>query len=183
MRWLRGALSNARRRKLPHLGRPGPPYQQLVAIHIWAQTTEGFRTIWMDGRPHPPAYAPHTYQGFSTGRFVGNALMVNTTHLKQGWLRRNRLPESDQASMVEFIVRHGDHLVDTTVVTDPVFLTEPEVRSDDFFRQPADHGSWLYACDDGEEIVGRPPDVVPNYPLGAQPFAKEYSKRYKIPLL
>jgi hypothetical protein len=24
---------------------------------------------------------------------------------------------------------------------------------------------------------------VPNYPLGAQPFAKEYSKRYKIPLL
>ena len=69
------------------------------------------------------------------------------------------------------------------MVTDPVFLTEPEVRSDDFFRQPADHGSWLYACDDGEEIVGRAPDVVPNYPLGAQPFAKEYSKKYKIPLL
>jgi hypothetical protein len=40
--------------------------------------------------------------------------MVNTTHLKQGWLRRNGLPESDQASMVEFIVRHGDHLVDTS---------------------------------------------------------------------
>ncbi len=160
-----------------------PHTMQLVAIHIWAQTTEGFRTIWMDGRPHPPAYAPHTYQGFSTGRFVGDALMVNTTHLKQGWLRRNGLPESDQASMVEFIVRHGDHLVDTTVVTDPVFLTEPEVRSDDFFRQPADHGSWLYACDDGEQIVGRPPDAVPNYPLGAQPFAKEYSKKYKIPLL
>jgi glyoxylase-like metal-dependent hydrolase (beta-lactamase superfamily II) len=85
--------------------------------------------------------------------------------------------------MVEFIVRHGDHLVDTTVVTDPVFLTEPEVRSNDFFRQPSDHGSWLYACDDGEEIVGRAPDVVPNYALGAQPFAREYSKRYKIPLL
>ena len=160
-----------------------PHTMQLVAIHIWAQTTEGFRTIWMDGRPHPPAYAPHTYQGFSTGRFVGDALMVNTSHLKQGWLRRNGLPESDQATMVEFIVRHGDHLVDTTVVTDPVFLTEEEVRSDDFFRQPSDHGSWLYACDDGEEIVGRQPDAVPNYPLGAQPFAREYSKKYKIPLL
>ena len=148
-----------------------------------AQTTEGFRTIWMDGRPHPPAYAPHTYQGFSTGRFVGDALMVNTTHLKQGWLRRNGLPESDQATMVEFFVRHGDHLVDTTVVTDPVFLTEEEVRSDDFFRQPTDHGAWLYACDDGEQIIGRAPDVVPNYPFGAQPFAKEYSQKYKIPLL
>src|ERR1700734_418120 len=127
--------------------------------------------------------APHTYQGFSTGRFVGDALMVNTTHLKQGWLRRNGLPESDQANMVEFIVRHGDHLVDTTVVNDPVFLTEPEVRSNDFFRQPADHGAWLYACDDGEQIIGRPPDSVPNYSFGAQPFAKEYSRKYKIPLL
>jgi glyoxylase-like metal-dependent hydrolase (beta-lactamase superfamily II) len=160
-----------------------PHTMQLVAIHVWAQTTEGFRTIWMDGRPHPPAYAPHTYQGFSTGRFVGDALMVNTTHLKQGWLRRNGLPESDQATMVEFFVRHGDHLVDTTVVTDPVFLTEEEVRSDDFFRQPTDHGAWLYACDDGEQIIGRAPDVVPNYPFGAQPFAKEYSQKYKIPLL
>jgi glyoxylase-like metal-dependent hydrolase (beta-lactamase superfamily II) len=160
-----------------------PHTMQLVAIHVWAQTTEGLRTIWMDGRPHPPAYAPHTYQGFSTGRFVGDALMVNTTHLKQGWLRRNGLPESDQATMVEFFVRHGDHLVDTTVVTDPVFLTEEEVRSDDFFRQPTDHGAWLYACDDGEQIIGRAPDVVPNYPFGAQPFAKEYSQKYKIPLL
>ena len=160
-----------------------PHTMQLIAIHIWAQTTEGHRIIWMDGRPHPPAWAPHTYQGFSTGRFVGDALMVDTDHLKQGWLRRNGLPESDQATMVEFIVRHGDHLVDTTVVTDPVFLTEPEVRSNDFFRQPADHGAWLYACDDGEQIIGRPPDSVPNYSFGAQPFAKEYSQKYKIPLL
>lgn len=160
-----------------------PHTMQLVAIHIWAQTTEGHRVIWMDGRPHPPAWAPHTYGGFSTGRFVGDALVVETTHLAQGWLRRNGLPESDQATLVDFIVRHGDHLVDTTVVTDPVFLTEPEVRSNDYFRQPVDHGAWLYACDDGEQIIGRPPDVVPNYPLGAPPFAREYSKKYKIPLL
>jgi hypothetical protein len=159
-----------------------PHTMQLVAIHIWAQTTEGHRVIWMDGRPHPPVWAPHTYQGFSTGRFAGDALVVNTTHLKQGWLRRNGLPESDQATMSEFIVRHGDHLVDTTVVTDPVFLTESEVRSNDFFRQPVDHGAWLYACDDGEQIIGRAPDAVPNYLFGAQPFAKEYSQKYKIPL-
>jgi cyclase len=160
-----------------------PHNMQLVAIHVWAQTTEGFRTIWMDGRPHPPAWAPHTYQGFSTGRFVGNALVVETSHLKQGWLRRNGLPESDQATLVEFFVRHGDRLTDTTIVTDPVFLTEQEVRSDDFFRQPVDHGSWLYACDDGEQIVGRAPDRVPNYLFGEQPFAREYADKYKIPLL
>ena len=45
------------------------------------------------------------------------------------------LPESDQATVTEFFVRHGDHLTNTTVVTDPVFLTEPEVRTNDFYPQ------------------------------------------------
>ncbi|HYS25700.1 MAG TPA: hypothetical protein VEP46_08865, partial [Vicinamibacterales bacterium] len=91
-----------------------PHTQRLVAIHWWAQVTEGHRVIWMDGRPHPPAWAPHTFRGFSTGRFVGTSLVVNTTHLKQGWLRRNGTPESDQATVAEFFVRHGDHLTNTT---------------------------------------------------------------------
>ena len=30
-------------------------------------TYQQWRTIWMDGRPHPPEYAPHTFMGFSTG--------------------------------------------------------------------------------------------------------------------
>ncbi len=160
-----------------------PHTQQLMAIDIWAQTTEGHRVIWMDGRPHPPAWAPHSFTGFSTGQFVGNALVIYTTHLKQGWLRRNGSPESDQATVTEFIVRHGDHLTDTTVVTDPVYLMEPEVRSNDYARQPADPHAWLYACDDGEEITGRAPDVVPNYLFGKQPFAREYSERYKLPFV
>jgi glyoxylase-like metal-dependent hydrolase (beta-lactamase superfamily II) len=159
-----------------------PHTQQLIALHVWAQTTEGHRVIWMDGRAHPPPWAPHSFTGFSTGRFAANALVINTTHLKQGWLRRNGSPESDQATVTEFIVRHGDHLTDTTVVTDPVFLTEPEVRSNDYVRQPGDHHAWLYACDDGEQITGRAPDTVPNYLFGKQPFAREFSQRYKLPL-
>jgi cyclase len=158
-----------------------PHTQRLIAIHWYNQTFEGHRTIWMDGRPHPPAYAPHTWMGFSTGRFVGNALEVQTTHLKQGWLRRNGLPESDQATVVEFFVRHGDHLTHTSVITDPVYLAEPEVRTTDFFRQHTDHQTWLFACDDGEQILGRAPDNVPNYAFGENPFVKEFGEKYRIP--
>jgi len=154
---------------------------RLIAIHWYNQTFEGHRVIWMDGRPHPPAWAPHTWMGFSTGRFVGNALEVQTTHLKQGWLRRNGLPESDQATLVEFFVRHGDHLTHTSVVTDPVYLTEPEVRTTDFFRQHTDHQSWLFACDDGEQILGRAPDNVPNYLFGENPFVNEFGEKYRLP--
>jgi len=119
--------------------------------------------------------------GFSTGRFVGNALEVQTTHLKQGWLRRNGLPESDQATLVEFFVRHGDRLTHTSVITDPVYLAEPEVRTTDFFRQHTDHQTWLFACDDGEQILGRAPDNVPNYLFGENPFVGEFGDRYRIP--
>ena len=160
-----------------------PHTQRLIAIHWYNQTFEGHRTIWMDGRPHPPAYAPHTWVGFSTGTFAGNALVIQTTHIKQGWLRRNGLPESDQATTVEFFVRHGDHLTHTSVITDPVYLAEPMVRTTDFARQPVDHGNWLFACDDGEQIFGRAPDQVPNYLPGQNPFVKEQEEKYKVPML
>jgi cyclase len=160
-----------------------PHTHRLIAIHWYNQTFEGRRTIWMDGRPHPPAYAPHTWMGFSTGTFVGNALVIQTTHIKQGWLRRNGLPESDQATTVEFFVRHGDHLTYTSVITDPVYMTEPSVRTTDFFRQPVDHENWLFACDDGEQIFGRKPDQVPNYLFGQNPFLKEYGEKHKVPLM
>ena len=160
-----------------------PKLQKLIAIHWYSQTFEGHRVIWMDGRPHPPAYAPHTWMGFSTGTFVGNALRVETSHIKQGWLRRNGLPESDQATLVEFFVRHGDHITYTSVINDPVFLTEPSIKTTDFFRQPTDPGGWLFPCDDSEQVTGRAPDQVPNYLFGKHPFLEEHANKYKLPAL
>ena len=59
------------------------PYtQQLIAIKGYVSTYEQPRTIWMDGRPHPPEYEKHTWQGFSTGKFDGDILTVYTTHIK-----------------------------------------------------------------------------------------------------
>jgi cyclase len=155
---------------------------RLIAINVYGQTTEGLRTIWMDGRSHPLAWAPHTARGFSTGRFVGNALVVQTTHIKQGWVRRNGLPGSDQTTMTDFFLRNGDRLTNVTVANDPVFFSEAQVRSNDFVRQPVDHGAWLYACDDGEQILDRAPDFVPHYLFGKQPFAREFSKKYNLPV-
>jgi glyoxylase-like metal-dependent hydrolase (beta-lactamase superfamily II) len=121
--------------------------------------------------------------GFSTGTFVGNALRVETTHLKQGWFRRNGLPESDQATLTEFFVRHGDHITYTSVINDPVYLAEPWIRTTDFYRQPTDPGAWLFPCDDGEQIFGRAPDQVPNYLFGKHPFLDEYAKKNQVPLI
>ncbi len=121
-----------------------PQSQKIIAIKNYISTYEQTRTIWMDGRPHPPAWAAHTWMGFSTGKWEGNILTVYTTHIKQGWVRRDGLPESDQATLVEHFIRHGDHLTHVSIVTDPVYLTEPLVKSEDFVLNTNAGGNWLY---------------------------------------
>jgi hypothetical protein len=98
---------------------------RLIAIHSRMSFAEQSRTIWMDGRPHPGDIEPHTFAGFSTGKFDNNMLNVYTTHLKTSYLRRNGLPRSDKATFTDHWVRHGNYLTVTTVITDPVFLEEP----------------------------------------------------------
>jgi hypothetical protein len=41
-------------------------------------------------------------------------LVVRTTHLKAGWIRRNGLPLSDRATMTERFFRHDDLLTDSS---------------------------------------------------------------------
>ena len=61
----------------------------------------------LDGRVDPPEYALHTAMGFSTGKWEGDKLVVTTTHLKEGWIRRNGVPRSDRAVVTEYFICHG----------------------------------------------------------------------------
>ena len=70
-------------------------------------------------------------------------------------LRRNGLPESDQASLVEHFLRHGKFLTHVSVVTDPIFLTEPFVRTQVFHLFTQEGQNWLYPCDSVVEIANR----------------------------
>lgn len=159
-----------------------PKTQQLQAIKMYSSTYEQTRTIWMDGRPHPGPNAAHTWMGFSTGHFEGDMLVVDTTHLKKGWVRRNGLPMSDQAKMTEYIVRNGDLMTHTFVLVDPIYLTEPLVKSQDFARSlrelPAQ--TWLWVCDAVVEVP-RPPGEVPAYMPGEHPFKTEFATRHHLP--
>ena len=50
--------------------------QKLVAYRGHIHMEEQQTTIWMDGRPHPPENALHTWSGFSTGQWEGDTLVV-----------------------------------------------------------------------------------------------------------
>jgi hypothetical protein len=159
-----------------------PVTQDMVAIRTHGSWMAPEREIFLDNRPHPPAYAPHTWQGFTTGQFVGGVLTTYTTHIKEGWVRRNGVHHSDQATMVEHWMRHGDHLTVMTVVTDPVYLTEPMIKTTDFRWTPGQNVG-AYPCSGFEVVVevDRPAGIVPNHLPGTNGFLKEFSQTYNIP--
>ena len=75
----------------------------------------------MAGRIRP--IAPSTRRwGSRPAEWVGNNLKVTTTHLKEGWLRRNGVARSDAATVTEYFVRHGNHLTWNVFVQDPKYL-------------------------------------------------------------
>jgi hypothetical protein len=156
-----------------------PASQKLVAFHLHFLAWDSDRTIWMDGRPHPPDYAPHTWQGFSTGVWEGNMLTVTTDHLKENYIRRNGVPRSDKAVVTEHWVRHHDYLTVTTVIYDPVNLTEPLVRSDNWYLDPGQH-IGIFGCEYADELP-RPRGTVPNHLPGTNPFLHEFANYYGLP--
>jgi hypothetical protein len=159
-----------------------PQTQDVVAIREYISTYEQNRTIWMDGRPHPPDYAAHTWMGFSTGKWEGNILTVYTTHLKQGWHRRNGLPSSDLTTLTEHYIRHGNQLTHVSIADDPIYLTEPLIKTEDYALNENSAGNWLWPCEYVDELPGRPQGVVQSYMPGENPFLHEFSDKYKIPL-
>jgi len=154
--------------------------QELIALRMHLGTYQQERTIWMDGRPHPPEYAPHTFMGFSTGVWNGDILTITTTHIKAGYFRRTGIPASDRLTVVEHWMRHGNVLSQVTIATDPVYLTEPYIRSQEFALMERGNQNWLYNC---EYVMEVPKDKneVPHYLPGANPWIGEFSAKHAMP--
>jgi hypothetical protein len=105
----------------------------------------------------PAALAPGspTWQGTSNARWesasagVGagaGSLAVVTTNVRPGYLRRNGVPYSADATVTEYfdVSAHpsgGQVLIVTTVVDDPVYLQRPYIVSS-HFKKEADGSKW-----------------------------------------
>jgi glyoxylase-like metal-dependent hydrolase (beta-lactamase superfamily II) len=156
-----------------------PITQQVVAWHIVYQWMNSHRVIWMDGRPHPSDYAPHTWMGFSTGEWQGDTLVVHTTHLKEGWIRRNGVPRSDRGTLTEYWIRLGGYLTVLSAIEDPVYLTAPLVRSWNWVMDP---GFQIapYTCTSRVETE-LPRGFVAHHLPGTNQLLQEFPKKVGLP--
>lgn len=155
-----------------------PITQEVVAYHTIIAWDMPVRTIWMDGRPHPPKDALHTWEGFSTGRWEGDMLVVDTTHLKPAYLRRNGVPRSDKATLREYFIRAGDYLTWISIVDDPVYTTEPFIKSRNFYFDPG-YQVTVYPCSTDVEIP-RPEGEIPHY-VDQNPDQWEAAMEHNLP--
>ena len=104
--------------------------------HYLMASSMGVRRIWMDGREAPDEILPSP-RGFSVGRWEGNVLIAETTHLLPGWLDGSGLPMSGEGTrLVETYTVSEDRLSIDRVMTiyDP-YYTEPLVRTRGSARQ------------------------------------------------
>ena len=160
-----------------------PETQQIVAMHVDISNFQQRRTVWMDGRAHPSPLAEHTWMGFSTGRWDGDTLVVTTTHIKQMWHRRNGVPQSDRVTLTERFTLHGPVMTHVTILDDPVYLTEPLVKTTNMLRNPRPLApqQLLYPCTAVVELADQPRGAVPHFMPGENPFLREFAAEYDLP--
>jgi len=108
-------------------------------------------------------------------------LTVTTTHVKQGWHRRNGLPSSDEVTVSEHFIRHGNMLTHISVTEDPIFLGEPLIKSEEFNLAPNPNNFVPYwpceAVEEGERARGD----VPHFLRGENPYVAEYAATHNLP--
>jgi len=106
------------------------------------------RLIFMDGRPHPPADAPHSKMGHSVGRWDGDELVIDTTHIAASTITNNGLDHSDSIHMVERykLSADGTRLMATQWFEDPAVLDNTGARFIQWAKQPGQH-VFPYECD------------------------------------
>jgi hypothetical protein len=105
------------------------------------------RVVFLDGRGHPGDDYPHSKQGHSVGRWDGDILIVDTTHLASSTLTNNGLNHSDNVHLIERfrLSDDGRYLHATQEFEDPDVLDNRGARYMVFTR--ADGHVLPYECD------------------------------------
>jgi len=154
------------------------PYSREIVAYQpeWHQSTN--MPVFLDGREHPPAEAAHSWGGFSTATWEGDILRIETSHLKEDYIRRDGAMATDEATVTSWWIRRGDILTWVNIIHDPTYLAEPLIRSSEY-RLTVNSLVPPHPCTAVYE--GLEKGKVPHFQLGENPFLKDIRVRYGVP--
>jgi hypothetical protein len=134
-------------------GRLHITWQDADTLKIETDAGTQTRLVRFSPRTAAASPLPRSWQGESAaawepapGADGGGSLRVVTSNLRAGYLRKNGVPYSEQATVTEHfdvapLAEGGRLLLVTTIVEDPVYLTGPYVVSPHFKKEP-DGSRW-----------------------------------------
>jgi hypothetical protein len=127
---------------------PFEVYQTPELIVFKYEYFDQVRLVFMDGRGHPGPEAPHSKMGHSTGRWDGDELVIDTTHLAPSTITNNGLDHSEAIHMVERykLSPDGKRLVATQWFEDPATLDNNGARFIQWAKHPGQY-VYPYECD------------------------------------
>jgi hypothetical protein len=108
-------------------GQPRKMIQTPQVIVILYEANAGIRQIFTDGRPLPGKDADPWWYGYSTGKWEGDTLVVQSAGFRDlGWLDVEGSPLTDQAHVIERYRRPDfGHLDIEVTIDDPKAYTKP----------------------------------------------------------
>jgi len=106
------------------------------------------RLVFMDGRDHPAADAPHSRMGHSVGHWEGDELVIDTTHILPSTITNNGLDHSADIHMVERyqLSEDGTKLSAVQWFEDPAVLDNSGARYIAWASRPGE-SVYPYDCD------------------------------------
>ena len=118
-------------------------YQGRDLIVFKMEYFDMYRIVFLDGRQRPPAIAPHSKSGHSVGRWEGDTLVVETTHISSATFMNNGFNHSDDITMTERFRLSEDEttLWLTQVYKDEATFLGPAARYMAWTRRP---GEFVY---------------------------------------
>jgi hypothetical protein len=147
--------------------------------HVAWQEPE--QVIYLDGRPHPSANAPHKWSGFSTGHWERNTLVYTTTHLKEAYLTRTGVPKSPMSTVTTRVHRYGNLLTIVFIINDPLYLTAPYIRESSWIVDPT-QVIPPFPCEITPDGTLVPANKVPSFLPGRNDVLPEFAAEYGLPL-
>jgi hypothetical protein len=129
---------------------PGEILQTEQQINWYGEWYEATVRIYLDDRPQPQQL-DHSYNGYTTGKWVGNVLETKTIALRGDTLiDTTGVTHSDQLEVDMSIKKLTPDFMEVEVtLVDPIAFYEPWKTTKHYARAPADYSIQEYSCQEG----------------------------------
>jgi hypothetical protein len=112
-----------------------------------------FRTIYMDGRPHPQNLSP-SYRGHAVGHWEGDTLVVDSVGFNEGaWIDNLGMPTTEKLHLIEKFTRTDMNQIRYEITVEDLGAYTAIWKSGYYMRWVPGSESFEFICQDNNKTT------------------------------